>query len=60
MRFHLITLPEKSYFINHVPLLMNPADYVVVSLAVMALTLLFALVPAKIAASLKPGTALGA
>jgi len=60
MRFHLITLPEKSYFINHVPLLINPADYVVVSLAVMVLTLLFALVPAKIAASLKPGTALGA
>ncbi len=60
MRFHFITLPEKSYFINHVPLLINPSDYVVVSLSVMALTLLFAFVPAKIAASLKPGTALGA
>jgi lipoprotein-releasing system permease protein len=59
LRFHLITLPEKSYFIKYVPLLINPVDYVTVSLAVMALTLLFAFIPARIAASLKPGTALG-
>ena len=59
MRYHLITLPEKSYFINYVPLLINPMDYVLVSLAVMVLTLLFAFIPARIAASLKPGTALG-
>ncbi len=59
LRFHLITLPEKSYFIKYVPLLINPADYATVSLAVMALTLLFAFIPARIAASLKPGTALG-
>ncbi len=59
MRYHLITLPEKSYFITYVPLLINPMDYALVSLAVMALTLLFAFIPARIAASLKPGTALG-
>ncbi len=59
MRYHLITLPEKSYFITYVPLLINPMDYLLVSLAVMALTLLFAFIPARIAASLKPGTALG-
>ena len=59
LRYHLITLPEKSYFIKYVPLLINPVDYVVVSVAVMALTLLFAFIPARIAASLKPGTALG-
>ncbi|MFZ4524854.1 MAG: FtsX-like permease family protein [Chlorobium sp.] len=58
-RYHLITLPEKSYFITYVPLLIDPMDYVLVSLAVMALTLLFAFIPARIAASLKPGTALG-
>ncbi|NTV91867.1 MAG: ABC transporter permease [Chlorobiaceae bacterium] len=59
MRFHLITLPEKSYFIKYVPLLIEPMDYLVVSVSVMLLTLLFAIIPARIAASLKPGTALG-
>ncbi len=59
LRYHLITLPEKSYFIKYVPLLIEPLDYAVVSIAVMALTLLFAFIPARIAASLKPGTALG-
>ncbi len=59
LRFHLITLPEKSYFIKNVPLLINAADYATVSFAVMALTLLFAFIPARIAASLTPGTALG-
>jgi lipoprotein-releasing system permease protein len=58
LRFHLITLPEKSYFIKYVPLLVDPLDYALVSLAVIALTLLFAFIPARIAASLKPGTAL--
>ena len=59
LRFHLITLPEKSYFIKYVPLLIDPIDYALVSIAVIALTLLFAFIPARIAASLKPGTALG-
>jgi lipoprotein-releasing system permease protein len=59
LHFHFITLPEKSYFIKHVPLLVDPLDYAVVSVAVMMLTLLFAFIPARIAASLKPGTALG-
>jgi lipoprotein-releasing system permease protein len=58
LRFHLITLPEKSYFIKYVPLLIDPVDYGLVSVAVMVLTLFFAFVPARIAASLKPGTAL--
>ncbi|MEI8032497.1 MAG: FtsX-like permease family protein [Chlorobiaceae bacterium] len=59
LRFHLITLPEKSYFIKYVPLLIDPVDYAAVSLAVIFLTLIFAFVPARVAASLKPGTALG-
>ena len=59
LRFHLITLPEKSYFIKYVPLLIDPLDYAAVSLAVTLLTLFFAFVPARVAASLKPGTALG-
>ncbi|MCX6178030.1 MAG: ABC transporter permease [Chlorobiales bacterium] len=58
LRFHLITLPEKSYFIKYVPLLIEPLDYAIVSIAVIALTLLFAFIPARIAASLKPSTAL--
>ncbi len=59
LRFHLITLPERSYFIRYVPILIDPLDYGAVSLAVILLTLLFAFVPARVAASLKPGTALG-
>ncbi|MBV5302636.1 MAG: ABC transporter permease [Chlorobium sp.] len=59
LRFHFITLPEKSYFIKYVPLLIEPADYAIVSIAVLLLTLLFAFIPARIASGLKPGTALG-
>jgi lipoprotein-releasing system permease protein len=59
-RFHLITLPEKSYFIKHVPILINPVDYLTVSIGVAILTLLFAFIPSRVAASLKPGTALTA
>jgi lipoprotein-releasing system permease protein len=57
--FHFIKLPEKSYFIKYVAILIDPLDYAAVSLAVLALTLVFAFIPARIAASLKPGTALG-
>ncbi|NTV07263.1 MAG: ABC transporter permease [Chlorobium limicola] len=57
-RFHLITLPEKSYFIKYVPLLIDPMDYLAVSVSVIMLTMLFAFIPARIAATLKPGTAL--
>jgi len=60
LRFHFITLPEKSYFITHVPLSLNVADYALVSLSVMLLTLIFAFIPARVAAALKPGTALSA
>ncbi|NTW83770.1 MAG: ABC transporter permease [Chlorobiaceae bacterium] len=58
-RYHLIRLPEKSYFIKYVAFLIDPADYAIVSFTVLGLTLLFAFIPARIAASLKPGTALG-
>lgn len=57
-RFHLITLPEKSYFITYVPLMLDPLDYLAVGTAVICLTMLFAFIPARIAASLNPGTAL--
>lgn len=56
--FHLITLPEKSYFIRHVPIQIDPMHYLVVSACVAALTLLFAFIPSRVAASLRPGTAL--
>ncbi|NTU68218.1 MAG: ABC transporter permease [Chlorobiaceae bacterium] len=59
-RFHLISLPEKSYFIKHVPILINPVDYLAVSTGVAILVLLFAFIPSRLAASLKPGTALAA
>ena len=56
--YHLITLPEKSYFIKHVPITINPFDYLIVSTGVALLTLFFAFIPSRLAASLKPGTAL--
>ncbi|MFZ4800731.1 MAG: FtsX-like permease family protein [Chlorobium sp.] len=59
LRFHFITLPEKSYFITYVPILIEPFDYAVVSIVVLTLTLLFAFIPSRIASRLKPGIALG-
>ncbi len=58
LHFHLISLPEKNYFIKHVPILIDPFDYLLVSSVVALLSLLFAFIPARVAASLKPGTAL--
>ncbi|ASQ90536.1 hypothetical protein CHL67_06045 [Prosthecochloris sp. GSB1] len=58
LRFHLISLPQKNYFIKHVPIEIVPADYLLVSCIVGALTLAFAFIPARVSASLKPGTAL--
>ncbi len=58
LRFHLITLPEKSYFIRHVPLEIDPLQYLAVSAGVALLTLLFAFIPSRVAASLRPSTAL--
>ena len=59
-RYHLITLPEKSYFITYVPLMLDPLDYLAVGAGVIVLTMLFAFIPARIASSLNPGTALTA
>lgn len=56
--FHFIRLPEKSYFISYVPLMIDPFDYLAVGLAVLVLTMLFAFIPARIAASLNPGKVL--
>jgi len=58
LHFQLITLPQKNYFIKHVPLQIELFDYLLVSCVVGMLTLLFAFIPARIAAALKPGKAL--
>ena len=58
LHFQLITLPRKTYFIEHVPIQLDVLDYLTVSCLVALLTMVFAFVPARIAASLKPGTAL--
>jgi len=58
LHFHLISLPQKNYFIKHVPIEIVPLDYLFVSCIVGVLTLLFAFIPARVSASLKPGTAL--
>ena len=58
LRFHLIKLPEQSYFVSHVPIQIDPLNYLVVSVVVALLTLLFAFIPSRVAASLRPNTAL--
>ena len=58
LHFQLITLPQKNYFIKHVPIQIDLFDYLVVSCVVGLLTLFFAFIPARVAAALKPGTAL--
>ena len=58
LHFQLITLPQKNYFIKHVPIQIELADYLLVSCVVGLLTLFFAFIPARVAAALKPGTAL--
>ncbi len=58
LRYHFITLPEQSYFIQHVPIMLEPHYYMQVSLFVAVLTLGFAFVPARVASRLKPGRAL--
>jgi lipoprotein-releasing system permease protein len=56
--FQLISLPEKSYFIKHVPILINPVDYLAVSGGIACLTLVFSFIPSRVAGALKPCTAL--
>ncbi len=58
LHFQLIQLPRKTYFIEHVPIQFDVFDYLTVSCLVALLTMAFAFVPARVAASLKPGTAL--
>ncbi len=58
LHFQLITLPQKNYFIKHVPIQIEVLDYVMVSCVVGLLTLVFAFIPARVAAALKPGKAL--
>lgn len=58
LRFHLIALPEKSYFVKHVPIQIDPLHYLLVSGGVALLAILFAYIPSRVAASLNPGTAL--
>ncbi len=58
LHFQLITLPQKNYFIKHVPIQIDVLDYVMVSCVVGLLTLVFAFIPARVAAALKPGKAL--
>ncbi|ACF11403.1 protein of unknown function DUF214 [Chlorobaculum parvum NCIB 8327] len=58
LHFHLIKLPEESYFVSQVPIQIDPMNYLLVSAAVALLTLLFAFIPSRVAASLRPSTAL--
>ena len=58
LHFQLIALPQKNYFIKHVPIQIELLDYLLVSCIVGLLTIFFAFIPARVAAALKPSTAL--
>lgn len=52
--FHLFRLPPEIYFINTLPVLMQPADFLFVSLAGVTICFLATFYPAKRAARLDP------
>ena len=58
LEFRFFSLPSDIYFMNSVPILLRPEYFVVVSAVTIALCLLTALVPARLASNLNPVTAI--
>ncbi|HPN39048.1 MAG TPA: ABC transporter permease [Melioribacteraceae bacterium] len=54
LNYKLISLPGKIYFIDAVPITINPLHYLVVSFATIILCLGVSLIPSKIATKIKP------
>lgn len=53
-KYHFISLPSEVYFISTLPVSMEPADFILVSLAAIVITFLATIYPARKGASLAP------
>ena len=56
--FHILSLPSDIYFMTSVPVLMRWEDFVIVSAITIALCLVSALLPARLASRLRPVSAI--
>jgi lipoprotein-releasing system permease protein len=54
LRLKFFSLPSDIYFMNSVPILLKPEYFILVSLLAVALSMLSALVPARLASRLRP------
>jgi lipoprotein-releasing system permease protein len=54
LKYKLISLPGSIYFINAVPISINPLHYLLVSAITITLCLIIAFIPSKIASNIKP------
>ncbi len=54
LNYKIVSLPASIYFINAVPIYINPYHYILVSSVTIVLTLLVAIIPSKIASKIKP------
>lgn len=58
LNYKVVSLPASIYFINVVPIYINPYHYIIVSSVTMVLTLFVAIIPSKIASKIKPISAI--
>jgi lipoprotein-releasing system permease protein len=56
--FHVISLPSDIYFMSSVPILLRGQDFLLVSSVTLALCFLSSLLPARLAARLRPVNAI--
>ena len=56
--FDIISLPDKIYFVTHVPILIEPKNYLLVTIVTLAVSMLSSLLPAFIASKIKPISAI--
>ncbi len=54
MKLKFLSLPSDIYFMTSVPILLRPEDFVLVSVLAIALSMVSALVPARLASLLRP------
>jgi len=54
MEFRFFSLPSDIYFMNSVPILMKPEYFILVSFLAVALSMVSAFIPARLAAFLRP------
>lgn len=53
-RFQIIPLPPDAYYMTTAPIQLNPVDFLVIGFATILLCVIFAYIPARVAASMDP------